>query len=66
MHSFYCIVLWLFVLDSNPFPPGVKVNLHGDDYLCDNCVQPVNGENAVMDGCKFFDDFLSVLNGIKT
>ena len=23
---------------SNAFAPGAKVNMQGDDYLCDNCL----------------------------
>eukprot|EP00112_Aurelia_sp_Birch-Aquarium-sp1_P012577 Seg2645.3 transcript_id=Seg2645.3/GoldUCD/mRNA.D3Y31 product="Actin-binding LIM protein 1" protein_id=Seg2645.3/GoldUCD/D3Y31 len=26
-----------------PFPPGAKVNLNGNDYICENCVQGVDG-----------------------
>jgi len=29
---------------NKPFPPGVNVNLIGDDYICDDCIQPANNE----------------------
>ena len=42
------------IIDSKPFPPGVKVHLSGDDYLCENCVQPLSNENSNnnVEGCK--------------
>ena len=49
-NTYFCY----FPSNSKPFPAGEKVNLSGDDYLCDDCVQPVNDKNANVsaEGCK--------------